>query len=119
MLRIDVVRIVLSILVLSLLPLAALNMRLDIVQAAPAQAIPEIVIQGHDFTFTGPNTVEAGLLKVILENHGNEAHQANLGRLPDGKTLDDFFAAFHENELEGLAMLEFVGGPNAIEAGGR
>src|SRR4051794_10417473 len=76
-------------------------------QAAPAAAdIPEIVIQGHDFAFSGPDTIEAGQVGITLANQGHEPHQANIARLQDGKTFDDLMAAFKQSELAGLMLLD-------------
>jgi LPXTG-motif cell wall-anchored protein len=95
-------------------------MRPGLAGAAPRGAdIPEITIQGHDFAFCGPDQVDAGKLAITLTNDGHEPHQANLGRLADGKTLDDFMAALKQGEGPALAMLEFVGGPNTIDPGAR
>ncbi len=86
---------------------------------AAASDIPEIIVQGHDFAFTGPDQVEAGLVKITLENDGKEPHQANLARLQDGKTLDDLAAAMKQSPEAALPLLEFVGGPNTIDPHGR
>jgi uncharacterized cupredoxin-like copper-binding protein len=86
--------------------------------ASPLGAeIPEIVIKGHDFAFSGPDQIEAGLVGITLENDGHEPHQANIGRLADGKTIDDFTAALKQGEGPALAMLDFVGGPNTVDPG--
>lgn len=95
----------------------AIAVAANIAHAAPGAAIPEIVIQGHDFAFSGPDQIAAGLIAITLENDGHEPHQANLARLQDGKTIEDLLAAFKQNEGAGMAMLEFVGGPNTVDPG--
>ncbi len=86
--------------------------------AAGAAAIPEVTYQASDFVFSGPDRLTAGLVAITLENTGPSAHHAQMGRIAEGKTLDDLTAALQSNdENAAIAMLEFVGGPNTVEAG--
>jgi len=72
--------------------------RPDVTGAAPRGAgIPEIMIHGHDFAFSGPDQIEAGLVAVTLMNDGHEPHQANIARFKDGKTIGDFAAALKQS----------------------
>jgi hypothetical protein len=87
--------------------------------AAPLAQPPEVTIRGIDYAFVAPAQIEAGLVTITLVNEGAEPHQANIGRIQDGKTFDDLTAALGQSEAAGLALLEFVGGPNTIPPGGR
>jgi hypothetical protein len=86
--------------------------------AAPLAQPPEVTIRGIDYAFVAPAQIEAGLVTITLVNEGAEPHQANIGRIQDGKTFDDLTAALGQSEAAGLALLEFVGGPNTIPLGG-
>jgi LPXTG-motif cell wall-anchored protein len=86
--------------------------------AAPLGAsIPEIMIHGHEFAFSGPDQIEAGLVAITLMNDGHEPHQANIARLKDGKTMDDLATALKQSPGAALALLGFVGGPNTVAPG--
>jgi hypothetical protein len=103
----------------ALLVVGLLFARPDVTGAAPRNAgIPEIMIHGHDFAFSGPDQIEAGLVAVTLMNDGHEPHQANVARFKDGKTISDFAAALKQSPAAGLALVDFVGGPNTVAPGG-
>ena len=102
----------------ALLVVGLLFARPDMTGAAPRSAgIPEIMIHGHDFAFSGPDQIEAGLVAVTLMNDGDEPHQANIARFKDGKTIGDFAAALKQSPTAGLALVDFVGGPNTVNPG--
>ncbi|MER3513040.1 MAG: hypothetical protein C4310_00335 [Chloroflexota bacterium] len=84
---------------------------------AAVATIPQIVIKATDYAFDAPASVNAGLISVKLENHGQEPHQAQLARLQDGKTMADLQAAFAQGEQAAIALLEFAGGPSVLGPG--
>jgi hypothetical protein len=46
----------------------------------------------HDFAFTIPGELNAGEQTWEVVNHGEQSHEMMLGKLKDGKTVDDFMA---------------------------
>ncbi|MCB0125986.1 MAG: hypothetical protein KDE58_27205 [Caldilineaceae bacterium] len=88
---------------------------------APAAAvveIPEITIMAHDFSFSVPAEIEAGLVRIKLEDHGQEPHHVQFARLNDGVTFEQFMAALQKGENEALPLLTFPGGVAPIDPNG-
>jgi hypothetical protein len=89
------------------------------VPANPAAAAPRVVtIDASDYAFSLPETIAGGLVTLKMVNGGHEAHHAQLLRLKDGVSLDQFFAAFKN---EGEAALRFItaeGGVGAVDPSG-
>src|SRR5262245_35231120 len=54
---------------------------------------PVIDIMASDYAFDAPDTLPAGMVTVRLMNDGQEPHHAQLLRLNDGLSFDDFTAA--------------------------
>jgi hypothetical protein len=75
-----------------------------------AAAIPQLDVTATDFAFDVPAEFGGGWVRIVLNNAGAEDHQAALGRLNDGVTLQ-------VGELEALALISLAGGPNAIVPG--
>ncbi|MDX1494386.1 MAG: hypothetical protein R3253_10030 [Longimicrobiales bacterium] len=65
---------------------------------ASAPAIPEIRFTAHDFTFEGPDTIQAGLVTFALTNEGETLHHLQLVRLPEGMSMEEF--------QEGMAQMQ-------------
>lgn len=85
---------------------------------APAvMAIPEVTIMAHDFTFTAPSEIAAGLVRVKLEAHGAEPHHVQFARLNDGVTFEQFAAALQKGASEALPLMTLPGGVAPIEPG--
>jgi len=82
-----------------------------------ASAIPEITIKADDYSFDAPDQIEAGLVKVNLVNDGQEPHHAQMVRLNDGVTLEQFQAALQEGEAAAFPLIAFVGGPGLVDPG--
>jgi hypothetical protein len=78
------------------------------VQARPNH----VIVTAADYSFTGPDTVSAGLEMVHLVNRGPSLHHLQIVELLQGKTLADFTAAM-KNPGPPPAWLRWVGGPNA------
>ncbi len=87
--------------------------------AAPNAALPELVYTGSEFMFMGPDHATAGWTGMTFVNNGKDPHQANLARLHNGKTFNDLLAAFKQGVNASFALVDFVGGPNTIDPGGR
>ncbi len=104
--------------ILALLSLAAIALA-GCGQQASAASIPNVTIIARDYTFDIPRGIHAGLVNVTLVNQGSEPHQAQLMRLNDGVTLDQFFAALKQGPDAALPLATSAGGPNAIMPGQR
>lgn len=87
------------------------------VAADATPAIPEITIKAADYSFDAPDQIEAGLVKVNLVNDGQEPHHAQMVRLNDGVTLEQFQAALQEGEAAAFPLIAFVGGPGLVDPG--
>lgn len=86
--------------------------------AAQSAQIPTVSVEAFDYGFEVPAEVEAGLTAVELTNTGEEPHHAQIVRLRDDVTLDDFNAALQEGPEALLPLVHLVGGPGAIVPGG-
>jgi hypothetical protein len=82
--------------------------------------IPTLEITGIDYGYEAPAGVPGGLTSVRFENAAaTEDHQAQLVRLNDGVTFDDFTAALEsaESEADILGLGTLAGGPGAGAGG--
>jgi len=72
-----------------------------------------------DFAYQVPATapIRAGLEKIRLHNEGSQPHQADIARLHDGVTFDQFVAALRQGSGPAMALVDFEGGINTIEPG--
>lgn len=86
-------------------------------QAAPAAQIPQITIKANDFSFDAPAQIEAGLVKVNLVNDGQEPHHAQIVRLNEGVTLEQFQTALQQGPEAALPLAVAAGGPGIIDPG--
>jgi len=84
----------------------------------PTMAMPEIKINSADYSYTAPETVTAGWVRVILTNSGTEPHHVQFLRLNDGVTVQQFEDALKQGEGPALAMTKQVGGVGAVHPGG-
>jgi hypothetical protein len=90
------------------------------VTATPAAAtIPEITIGASEYAFESPDQVEAGLLLITYENKGTRLHNLVVGRLKEGKTLDDFKAAAANGGPAVVPLVDLFGGSTGAFAGER
>lgn len=85
------------------------------VEADPGEEVNEVTIVASDYEFDAPDRMPAGVVKVRLVNQGTEMHHAQLMRLKDGKTLEDFAAAMASGESLDFAVWE--GGPSIAPPG--
>lgn len=80
-------------------------------------SLPMITVTAYDDFFVMPKTMAAGLTDVTLVNAGAQPHQAAIGRVKPGVTVDQVLAAAKRGssaEAYLFSVLDFVGGPNAI-----
>lgn len=89
----------------------------DAVQERPAGG--RVTLTAHDFGYTGPDRIPAGMTTIEVVNQGHDLHHAQLVRLAPGKTAADFNAAMKADPSHPPAWAHFVGGPNAVAPGDR
>jgi hypothetical protein len=86
---------------------------------APPPAPPQAVtVTATDYHFDIPATLAAGPATFTIVNHGREAHHLQLERLEQGHSLTDFLAALKSGGRPPAWAVD-VGGPNAVDPGGR
>ncbi len=87
--------------------------------AAPAGAsIPEITVNAADYSFTSPDSIQAGYVRVKLVNAGQEPHHVQFMRLNDNVTFAQFQQALQQGEEEALALVTAPGGVGAVDPNG-
>lgn len=86
---------------------------------ATSQSIPAVTIMAKDFSFAMPDSIQAGMVDVTLINAGAEPHHAQIARLNDGVTFEQFLAALKKGRTGGaaLSMVKFAGGPDTVDPG--
>ncbi|MBA2686510.1 MAG: hypothetical protein H0U64_00265 [Gemmatimonadaceae bacterium] len=72
-----------------------------------------VTITAHDFKFTAPRRVPAGLTRFRFINEGGTLHHAQLLRFSGNHTVKEFIAALKPNSPPPTWASE-VGGPNAV-----
>ncbi|MDQ6734870.1 MAG: hypothetical protein M3Z35_12310, partial [Nitrospirota bacterium] len=73
-----------------------------------------VTFTARDHTFDGPASIRAGHVAIRLVNQGNEAHHAQLIKLTQGKTAQDFIAAITAEPSAIPEWARYAGGPNAV-----
>ena len=82
--------------------------------------LPEIVITANDYLFNAPQSAEGGMVRVTLDNQGEEDHQVELVRVVEGYGPEDILAAIGDRDAGALnAMVSYHGGPNEVPPGSR
>jgi len=76
-----------------------------------------MAVQAGDYFFTAPDTVESGYVTLDFSNGGRETHHAQLVRLPDSLSVDQFTAALAGDERAALGLVQQVGGAAAVDNG--
>ncbi|HSU52890.1 MAG TPA: ArsI/CadI family heavy metal resistance metalloenzyme [Candidatus Dormibacteraeota bacterium] len=76
-----------------------------------------VVFVAHDYGFTGPDRLPAGLIIVQILNQGHDLHHVQLVELLQGKTAVDFQAAMKAAPDRLPTWVKLVGGPNAVIPG--
>jgi uncharacterized cupredoxin-like copper-binding protein len=85
--------------------------------AANTNSIPEVSIDAMDFSYTAPETIGAGWVRVKLSNSGKEPHHVQFLRLNDGVTLEQFQDALKQGEGPALALVKEMGGVGVVAPG--
>jgi hypothetical protein len=78
-----------------------------------------IVFTAHDYGFTGPDRIPAGLTTVRIVNKGHDLHHVQFLKLLPGKTAEDFRGAIAADPTRLPSWVQYVGGPNANLPGSR
>ena len=76
--------------------------------------LPEITIDAADYSYSAPEMVSAGWVRVILTNSGTEPHHVQFMRLKDGVSVAQFEEALKQGEGPAMALVQQVGGVGAI-----
>lgn len=85
---------------------------------ACSAAEPAVVeVFSEEYAFETTETVPAGLVRMQLTNRGSKAHAAQIYRLDDGATLDQFMAAMQTGIAAERAIASALGGPANIDGG--
>jgi plastocyanin len=85
--------------------------------SAPA-ALTELAIEAKDFSFAAPASIAAGPTRIVVNNTGQEDHQAQVAKLADASTFEDLTAALQAEDIPAaLGMLSLVGGPTGVTPG--
>lgn len=86
--------------------------------ASPVK-INEVTFTAFNYSFTGPDSMPAGLTTIRIINKGQDWHQVSLIKLAEGKTVEDFREAMKTNPSDILpGWAGYVGGPNVFIPGG-
>ena len=82
-----------------------------------AAALPVVEVTLDDYSFTMPDTLPAGAVRIVATNVGAEDHEMILARVVDGATVADVAAASEESDRAAIALLDFFGGPTEVRPG--
>ena len=85
--------------------------------AAPPPEPNVVTYNAADFTYTGPDTIPAGITTLRLVNGGKEPHHIFLVKLNEGKTAQDLMTAMAAPNATWPSWAVESGGPNAAEPG--
>lgn len=103
---------------LRLLVLVCASQEIDSHQTfAASGSSSSVVYTAHDYGFTGPAQIAAGVATLQVVNKGREPHHVQLLQLLRGKTVSDFRAAIQVDPERFPSWIKFVGGPNAVLPG--
>lgn len=80
--------------------------------ALPGSSAP-VIFTAHDYGFSGPDRLPAGLTTVRIVNVGQDLHHVQFLKLLQGKSAADFRAAIAENPNRLPGWVQYAGGPNA------
>lgn len=83
-----------------------------------AAKIPVYRYVATDHAFEGPSALPAGLVRIRMENLGQDLHHFQLLRVPAERTLEDLQAFVAEHPHAVPEWAENAGGPGAVSPGG-
>ena len=70
-----------------------------------------------DYAFTGPNEIAAGWITTKILNAGEDLHQMQFLKLPEGRNVQDFAAEITANYTRLPHWVQRRGGPNSVVPG--
>ncbi len=76
-----------------------------------------VVFVAHDYDFSGPDRISAGLTTVRIINEGQDLHHIQFVKLLQGKSAADFRAAIAADPSRLPDWVQYAGGPNAHPPG--
>jgi plastocyanin len=86
--------------------------------SASAAAVNELRVEAKDFAFEAPAETQAGVTRIVVNNTGQEEHQAQVAKLAEGKTFADLTAALQQPDpAAALSVLTLAGGPTGVVPG--
>jgi hypothetical protein len=77
----------------------------------------DLVIDMHDFAFTIPGELSAGTQTWEVVNHGEQPHELMLGKIKEGKTLEDVMTYLQTGQFGPDMPLELMGGAQGMSTG--
>jgi plastocyanin len=92
---------------------------IEVVAAAAMTEAPkaDLVVNMVDFAFTLPAEVPAGQQTWEVVNHGEQPHELGLGKIKEGKTLDDVMVWLQTGEFGPDMPLDFLSGAQGMAKG--
>ena len=86
--------------------------------SSSGQKLQEVNVIARDFSFEAPDSIAGGLVRFKLKNEGKDPHQAQMVRLNDGVTLQQFQTAAQSPDPSAvLRLITVQGGPNGVSGG--
>jgi len=83
-----------------------------------AAAMNELRIEATDYAFEAPAEIQAGVTRIVVNNTGQEEHQAQVAKIAEGKTFADLTAALQQPDPSAaLSLLTLAGGPTGVVPG--
>jgi hypothetical protein len=86
--------------------------------SAPGTPPQEVTFSATDFAFAGPDSIMSGFTTIRLVNQGRQDHQLILGKLEDGKTLQDLIEFTKAHPGAEPPFLLWRGAAGAVAASG-
>jgi hypothetical protein len=77
----------------------------------------QVTLTATDNAFSGPDSIAPGMTRFTLANNGQVAHHVILGRLAEGKTLQDVMAFMESNPTGEPDWITWQGGVGATMPG--
>jgi hypothetical protein len=84
--------------------------------SSPAASV-DVVYTVREYAFNGPDEIPAGWISSRLVNQGDDLHQVQFLKLPEGKTIQDFTAEIRANHKRLPPWVQRRGGPNSVGPG--
>jgi hypothetical protein len=97
--------------IITILLALALILLVSACQGAQAAQVNEVTFTAHDNSFSGPETIPAGWIRLRLINEGPDLYHIQLVKLSGDKTGEALIASLHENPMM-PAWAKQYGGPN-------